>query len=67
MPNRNNKGKKVVISRSRKEKKPTMLLEVAKDEILGAYLNNIYFGKASYGVADAAKTYFGKDVRDLKL
>ena len=35
MPNRNNKGKKVVISRSRKEKKPTMLLEVAKDEILG--------------------------------
>lgn len=34
MPNRNNKGKKVVISRSRKEKKPTMLLEVAKDEIL---------------------------------
>lgn len=35
MPNRNNKGKKVVISRSKKEKKPTMLLEVAKDEALG--------------------------------
>mgnify|MGYP003168258498 FL=1 len=35
MPNRNNKGKKVVISRSRKEKKPTMLLEVEKDEVLG--------------------------------
>lgn len=40
---------------------------MTKDEILGAYLNNIYFGKASYGVADAAKTYFGKNVRDLNL
>lgn len=40
---------------------------MTKDEILGAYLNNIYFGKASYGVADASKTYFGKDVRDLNL
>lgn len=40
---------------------------MTKDEILGAYLNNIYFGKASYGVADAAKTYFGKDVRNLNL
>ena len=40
---------------------------MTKDEILGAYLNNIYFGKASYGVADAAQTYFGKDVRDLNL
>ena len=38
---------------------------MTKDEILGTYLNNIYFGKASYGVADAAKTYFNKDVRDL--
>ena len=40
---------------------------MTKDEILGSYLNNIYFGKASYGIADAAKTYFGKDVRDLNL
>lgn len=40
---------------------------MTKDEILSVYLNNIYFGKASYGVADAAKTYFGKDVRDLNL
>lgn len=40
---------------------------MTKDEILSAYLNNIYFGKASYGVADAAKAYFGKDVRDLNL
>ena len=40
---------------------------MTKDEILGSYLNNIYFGKSSYGIADAAKTYFGKDVRDLNL
>ena len=40
---------------------------MTKDEILGAYLNNIYFGKGSYGVADAAKTYFGKTVQDLNL
>ena len=40
---------------------------MTKDEILGAYLNNIYFGKGSYGVADAAKTYFGKNVQDLNL
>ena len=40
---------------------------MTKDEILGAYLNNIYFGKGSYGVANAARTYFGKDVRDLNL
>lgn len=40
---------------------------MTKDEILSTYLNNIYFGKASYGVADAAKAYFGKDVRDLNL
>lgn len=40
---------------------------MTKDEILGVYLNNIYFGKSSYGVADAAKTYFGKDVRNLNL
>ena len=40
---------------------------MTKDEILEAYLNNIYFGKGSYGVSDAAQTYFGKDVRDLNL
>lgn len=40
---------------------------MTKDEILEAYLNNIYFGKGSYGVSDAAQTYFGKDVRDLSL
>ena len=40
---------------------------MTKDEILEAYLNNIYFGRGSYGVQEAANTYFGKDVRDLNL
>ena len=40
---------------------------MTKDESLGAYLNNIYFGRGSYGVADAAKTYFGKNVQDLNV
>ncbi|MEG0855522.1 MAG: biosynthetic peptidoglycan transglycosylase [Terrisporobacter sp.] len=40
---------------------------MTKDEILSAYLNNIYFGKSSYGVAQAAQTYFGQDVRTLNL
>ncbi|WP_414697809.1 transglycosylase domain-containing protein [Peptacetobacter sp. AB845] len=38
-----------------------------KDEILEAYLNNIYFGKNAYGVAAGAELYFGKNVKDLDL
>ncbi|WP_455540095.1 transglycosylase domain-containing protein [Terrisporobacter sp.] len=40
---------------------------MTKDEILGAYLNNIYFGKGSYGVSNAARKYFGRNVQDLNL
>ena len=40
---------------------------MSKDEILGVYLKNVYFGKSSYGVAKASRTYFGKDVSDLTL
>ena len=38
-----------------------------KDEILELYLNTIYFGHGAYGIKDAARTYFGKDVKDLDL
>ena len=38
-----------------------------KDEILELYLNQIYFGQGAYGVQAAAKTYFGKDVKDSDL
>jgi membrane peptidoglycan carboxypeptidase len=41
--------------------------ELPKTEILGRYLNTIYFGRGAYGVQAASKTYFGKDVGDLNL
>jgi len=37
----------------------------SKDEILYLYLNQIYLGHGAYGVGQAARTYFGKDVADL--
>jgi penicillin-binding protein 1A len=38
-----------------------------KDEILELYLNQIYLGSGAYGVASAAKIFFGKPVTDLQL
>src|SRR5438067_1866018 len=37
----------------------------SKDEILGMYLNRIYFGHGAYGVGAAARTYFNKDAKDI--
>ena len=36
-----------------------------KEEILERYLNTVFFGQNSYGVAAAAETYFGKPVQQL--
>ena len=36
-----------------------------KDEILERYLNTVFFGQNSYGIAAAAETFFGKRVADL--
>lgn len=38
-----------------------------KEQILTFYLNRAYFGSGSYGVGNAAKHYFGKDVSRLSL
>lgn len=38
-----------------------------KDEILEMYLNEIYFGRGSYGVESAALYYFGVHASDLTL
>jgi penicillin-binding protein 1C len=38
-----------------------------KDEILALYLNQTYYGHLAYGVEAAARTFFGKSVRDLDL
>ena len=32
-----------------------------KDEILTAYLNDVYYGNGAYGIEAAAQTYFGND------
>lgn len=36
--------------------------QLSKDDILGNYLNTIYFGRNSYGIEAAAQTYFRKDI-----
>jgi penicillin-binding protein 1A len=38
-----------------------------KDQILGAYLNRVYFGAGAYGVDSAARVYFGHGARQLTL
>lgn len=40
---------------------------LTKDQILTMYLNQVYFGRGSYGVQAAAMSYFGKDVSELTL
>ncbi|MBF0102137.1 MAG: penicillin-binding protein 1A [Desulfobacterales bacterium] len=39
----------------------------SKEDILFLYLNQIYLGHGSYGVAAAADNYFGKTVKELTL
>jgi penicillin-binding protein 1A len=41
--------------------------EYSKDEILGFYLNTIYWGRGAYGIQAAAKTYFDVDASELTL
>ncbi|MBA4373757.1 MAG: penicillin-binding protein [Thermodesulfovibrio sp.] len=38
-----------------------------KDEILGIYLNQTYFGTRSFGIEAASQTYFGKSVNELTV
>jgi penicillin-binding protein 1A len=40
---------------------------LTKPEILEIYLNSIYLGRSSWGVDVAARSYFGKPVKDLTL
>ncbi|WP_232023427.1 penicillin-binding protein 1A [Thiomicrorhabdus aquaedulcis] len=41
--------------------------ELSKKEILALYLNKIFLGYRSYGVAAAAQTYYGKTIDQLNL
>ncbi|MEM9169683.1 MAG: penicillin-binding protein 1A, partial [Pseudomonadota bacterium] len=57
------------IERKLKEWLITRRMERAysKDQILELYLNEIYLGNRSYGVAAAALNYFGKSLDDLDV
>jgi 1A family penicillin-binding protein len=39
----------------------------SKDQILEMYLNQVPYGGSSYGIEEAAKTYFGKEPQKLTL
>ena len=39
----------------------------SKDEILGLYLNDVYYGRGAYGVEAAARVYFGTSAGNLDL
>jgi penicillin-binding protein 1A len=40
---------------------------LSKPEILSLYLNSIYFGRNAWGVEMAARSYFGKSIKDVTL
>ncbi len=55
----------------RKAREAVLAVEIenalSKQEILELYLNKIFLGYRSYGVAAAAQTYFGKNLDELTL
>ncbi|MFC9893395.1 transglycosylase domain-containing protein [Nocardia sp. NPDC127579] len=42
-----------------------MARQWSKDDILAAYLNTVYYGRGAYGIAAAAKAYFGREPAHL--
>lgn len=56
---------------SRKYQELILAVEVdrryTKDQILGMYLNSIYYGAGAYGISEASQIYFGKELEDLTL
>ncbi len=40
---------------------------LSKDQILDLYMNQIYLGHRAYGFGAAARTYFGKPLKDITL
>jgi penicillin-binding protein 1A len=62
-------GNEVSFSRKAKEALLALRMEHAltKERILELYLNEIYLGMSSYGVAAAAQAYFNKPLDDLTV
>ena len=60
---------KVTFSRKIREALLALKIERAysKDKILELYLNEIYLGMGSYGIAAAALTYFDKSINELTI
>jgi penicillin-binding protein 1A len=56
---------------SRKIREAVLALRIerrySKDEILEMYVNQIYFGDGTYGIASAARDFFGKSPSELTL
>jgi len=56
---------------TRKIKEAILALRIenayTKDQILELYLNEIYLGRGSYGVAAASLNYFGKELHELSV
>ncbi|MBQ8682547.1 MAG: PBP1A family penicillin-binding protein [Selenomonadales bacterium] len=57
------------MTRKLKEALLALVLEqkFSKEEIMEAYLNQVYFGEGAYGVEAAAQVYFQKSARNLNL
>jgi penicillin-binding protein 1A len=57
------------VTRKIKEALLTIRLEriYSKDEILGMYFNQIYYGNGAHGAKSAAREYFGKQLDELTL
>lgn len=45
----------------------TLEHELSKQEVLELYLNTVFLGQRSYGVAAAAETYFGKRLQEITV
>ena len=41
--------------------------EYTKDQILGFYLNTVYFGRGAYGIQAAAQAFFGENATQLSV
>ncbi|AGA67938.1 penicillin-binding protein, 1A family [Desulfitobacterium dichloroeliminans LMG P-21439] len=57
------------LSRKLKEAGYAIKIEatLTKEEILEAYINQIYFGEGRWGIQEAARFYFGKNTEELTL
>jgi len=64
-----NIGLKQTITRKIREQLTAIALErnYSKDEILTMFLNEVYFANGAYGIQQAARNYFNKDVLELDL